>query len=151
MDDDHIEDDEDQEQDQDDDDSSSHFGYRSGSVEDEKNNHDDSVLTMHMNERVNSIPDEDAMISMHQGLHFSKNSGNSNMSRPNPTTMIMYETARSSVIEEGHVDPVVQDSRSRVYKNLLGLDHLKKEKAKKDGNSPSMEPYSDNMPHSGTK
>lgn len=44
--------------------------------------------------------------------------------------MIMYETARTSCIEEGLVDPVIKDDRSRVFKNLLGLENSKKERSK---------------------
>ncbi|TNV88187.1 hypothetical protein FGO68_gene6030 [Halteria grandinella] len=157
LDDDNIDDDDDDDEEQDDDDDSSHFGYQSGSVEDERNQNDESVLTMHMNERVNSIPDEDPMIDIHLGLHFSKNSGNSNGSKQAgqpPTTMIMYETARTSCIEEGLVDPVIKDDRSRVFKNLLGLESSKKERSKQYAGQAvpqSMEPFNDYIPPSGGK
>ncbi|TNV88169.1 hypothetical protein FGO68_gene5360 [Halteria grandinella] len=109
-----------------------------------------------MNEIVNTIPDEAPMIDVHQGLHFSKHSGNSNGSRQGghaPTTMIMYETDQTSCIEEGRVDPSIQYGRSRIIKNLLELERSKQEGSKNalQAVPQSMEPYNDYNPPSAGK
>ncbi len=78
------------------------------------------MLTIHIDDPVhNSIPDEEVMVGVKRGIVFL--AGNASAAEPLKnivTTLINYESARESCLEEGVDTQIDINSRVRATKNF---------------------------------